>query len=232
MAGEDARDAIESFLNLEERLAAFCRIVPFVSAHYRVHSPTLASMLLDCGSLSESIFKSTMDHSHYDARPGVVVARTRRAATAPPYYNIADSRRVFRSDQLYNKSVWYIPRSDSSMPWHAWQRQTGNPAWWGAYNSVKHSRFANQSKATLSTVMHATGATFLQLVCSLDYRDELINQGVIRSSAMDVASLKATLVGMEPFTSPSVIIARSGVFGYKYRTSGSPGYAKDISAFL
>lgn len=232
MAVPDAQDAIESFLHLEERLMAFCKIVPFVPAHYRVHSPTLASMLLDCGSLSESIFKSTMDNAHYNARPTVDAIRGRRYTTAHPFYNINDSRTVFRSDQLYNKSVWYIPRSDSSMPWHAWQKTTGNPAWWRAYNLVKHSRFANQSRATLSTVMHAIEATFLQLVCALDYRDELINQGIIRCSAMDISSLKTAMTGLEPFSIPHKVIARSGVFGYKFRTTGSPGHARDISVFL
>lgn len=84
MAAQDAQDAIESFLNLEERLTAFCKIVPFAPAHYRVHSPTLASMLLDCGSLSESIFKSAMDNAHYDARQGVNAIRARRYTATPP----------------------------------------------------------------------------------------------------------------------------------------------------
>lgn len=80
--------------------------------------------------------------------------------------------------------------------------------------------------------MHATEAAFLQLVCALDYRDELINQGLVRSTAMNAAALKAAMTGLEPFTTPHAIVARSGVFGYKFRTTGSPGYANDISVFL
>ena len=80
--------------------------------------------------------------------------------------------------------------------------------------------------------MHAAEAAFLQLICAIDFRDELINQGIIRCAELDAANLKVDLTGLEPFATPHVVIARTDAFGYKFRTTGSPGYAQDISVFL
>ena len=164
MATAHALDAIESFFELERRFVQFCNVVTFIPAHSKVYSPVLAGLLLDCGSLSESLFKSAMDNARYDGIPNITGFRAKRYALRAPHYNISDSRSVFRSDQFYAKKVWYIPRSDSSFPWHAWQMSAGNPSWWQSYNNVKHDRFGNVSQAKFGTVMHAMQATFLSLV--------------------------------------------------------------------
>lgn len=232
MAQSQALDAIESFLELERRFSKFCEVVTFIPAHSRVHSPVLAGILLECGSLSESIFKSALDNTRYDSVPDIAAIRAKRYATRPPYYNINDSRLVFRPDQFYAKKVWYIPRSDSSFPWHAWQQNTKNPTWWASYNNVKHDRFGNISQAKLGTVMHAMQATFLSLIQTLDFREDLIKLGIIRSPTLNVAELLASAKSWEPLPIPDVVFARTQLFGYKFKTAGSSGNATDISVFL
>jgi hypothetical protein len=232
VAQTHALDAIESFLELERRFVQFCSAVTFIPAHSKVHSPTLAGLLLDCGSLSESIFKSAMDNTRYDTTANIAVIRAKRYAITSPYYNINDSRSVFRPDQFYAKKVWYIPRSDSSFPWHAWQQNTKNPSWRKSYNNVKHDRFGNISQAKLGTVMHAMQATFLSLVQTLDFREDLIKLGIIRSPTLDVAELLASATHWEPLPTNEVVFAKSQVFGYKYKSTGSPRNANDISVFL
>jgi hypothetical protein len=227
-----ALDAIESFLEIEKRFVAFCNVVTFIPAHQKVHSPVLASLLLDCGSLSESIFKSAMDNPRYNGIPGVTAIRAKRYSGTAPYYNINDSRTVFRPDQYYGKKVWYIQRSDSSFPWHAWQQATGNPSWWKSYNNVKHDRFGNIAQAKLGTVMHAMQATFLVLVQTLDFREDLIKLGIIRSPSLNVAALLANATQWEPLLVQDVVYAKSLAFGYKFKSTGSQGNATDISVFL
>ena len=67
MAVEHADNAIESFLELEQRFDDFVRAVPIAPEHNRVHSPLLASILLDACSLIETVLKSSMDNARYNA---------------------------------------------------------------------------------------------------------------------------------------------------------------------
>lgn len=148
-----AIDALDSFLALEKRFEGFLGAVTFKSEHLKVHSPMLASILLDTGSLVESVLKSGMDNARYDGISNIAQIRTKRYSTTSPYYTINDSRTVFRPDQFYGKKVWFIPRSDSSFPWHAWQSANGShPKWWTAYNRVKHDRFGNIKEAKLEPI--------------------------------------------------------------------------------
>ena len=138
MAGAHADFALESFDGLERRFTEFLRAVPPDPAHLAVHSPVLASLLLDTCSLMESVLKSTMDNVRYNGANNIAQHRARRYSTAPPYLNIGDLRTVFRADQFYTKQVWYIPRGEASVPWYAWRGAAGHPRWWHSYNGVKH----------------------------------------------------------------------------------------------
>lgn len=173
-----------------------------------------------------------MDNPRYNGVTDIAAIRGKRYATSSPYYNVNDSRNVFRPDQFYAKKVWYIPRSDSSFPWHAWQQKTKNPLWWKSYNNVKHDRFGNIGHAKLGTVMHAMQATFLSLVQTLDYREDLIKLGIIRSPTLAVAALLICASNWEPLPTNDLVFAKSQVFGYKFKTNGSLGNATDISVFL
>jgi hypothetical protein len=195
MAATHADTAIESFLELERRFEIFTQTVPFATEHLRVHSPLLASLLLDACSLIETILKSAMDNARYDVMANIAALRARRYAPAPTFLNINDLRAVFRADMLYAKPVWYLPHGSSSYPWYIWRRPAGNPAWWKAYNDVKHSRFANARLATLGTTTHAMKALFLVLVQTLDYRERLVDRGLVRRKTRMINSLKCRTVG-------------------------------------
>lgn len=232
MATTHANDAIDSFLELEKRFAHFLSAVTFKTEHLKVHSPLLAGLLLEAGSLSESIFKSAMDNGRYNAQPNIAVIRAKRYSTVPPYYNINDSREVFRADQLYHKRVWFLPRSDRSFPWAAWMKAVPtHPKWWRSYNKVKHGRFDHIADAKLGTVMHALGGAFLVLVQTLDYRATLVERGIIRSRNITAAQLRAVASGWEVLQTPESVIARTELFGYKFLSQGSPRQANDVSIF-
>lgn len=126
VAKDHAIDALDSFLSLEGRFRDFLRAVTFKKEHLKVHSPMLTSILLDAGSLSESVLKSGMDNARYNSRPNIASIRAKRYTTNPPYYTLNDSRTVYRRDQFYAKKIWFLPRSDSSFPWHSWQKATGS----------------------------------------------------------------------------------------------------------
>lgn len=232
MAATHANDAIDSFLELERRLQTFVSVVTFKSDHLKVHSPFLAGLLLDAGSLSESIFKSAMDNPRYNGVPNIAAIRAKRYATTTAYYNISDSRTVFRSDQLYHKRAWYLPRSDRSLPWAAWMKSTAvHPKWWKSYNNVKHDRFGHMKQAKLGTVMHALGGTFLALIQTLDFREALVERGIIRCRNINAATLRGIVNAWEPLQTNETVVARTDLFGYKFLSTGSPKQADDISVF-
>ncbi len=234
MASHHADTAIESFLELERRLEHFTRTIPFAPEHLRVHSPLLASLLLDACSLIETVLKSAMDNSRYDAVANIAQLRARRYAAAPPFLNINDLRVVFRADMLYAKPVWYLPHGSSSFPWYVWRQANGNPSWWKTYNEVKHSRFENSRFASLGTTTHAMKALFLVLVQTLDYRERLVDRGMIRRDKRTINNLKADVAQWETTQDNwnTLIVATSSLFGYRFLHQAHPAHAKDASVFL
>ena len=234
MASHHADVALESFLELERSLEAFTRTVPFASEHLRVHSPALASILLDSCSLIETTLKSAMDNARYNAVPDIANLRGRRYADAPPFLNIGHLRTVFRADMLYSKPIWYLPHGSSSYPWYVWRQAAGSPAWWATYNDVKHSRFENSRLASLGTTMHAMKALFLVLVQTLDFRERLVERGVIRREKRRIPDLKADVSSWEVIHDNwnTPIVATSKLFGYRYLNDSHPAHATDASVFL
>lgn len=234
MSTADADTAIESFFDLERRFEAFVRIVPIAAEHNRVHSPILASILLDTCSLLETVLKSSMDNARYNAISNIANTRAMRYTDTPPYLNIGHLRTVFRPDMFYAKPVWYLPRGESSLPWYVWRNAHGQPRWWTAYNAVKHSRFQNASQATLLTTLHALKALFLVLVQSLEFRERLINRGLIRCNMASIHMLRAHAITWEPIPVlwQNPIVVNTTLFGYKYLSQGSPAHATDPTIFL
>jgi hypothetical protein len=232
MAAIHADTALESFYEIEHRFGDVLRAVPFDAAHSKVYSPLLASLLLDACSLTESILKSSMDHARYNGVHNIAQHRTRRYATAPPHLNANDLRSVFRSDQFYAKRVWFLPRADPSFPWYAWRKANGTPKWWTAYNRVKHNRLGNASSATFHQTGHALQGTFLALIQCLDFRDRLVERGVIRSRGLNVVALRPIATAWEPLLTPGAVVAASRLFGYRFTSTGFPAQAIDAHDFL
>ncbi len=234
MAVADSDTAIESFFDLERRFEAFVRVVPIAPEHNRVHSPVLASILLDACSLLETVLKSTMDNQRYNAVNNIANIRGMRYAQQPPYLNLGHLRTVFRPDMFYAKPVWYLPRGESSFPWYVWRTAQGQPRWWAAYNAVKHSRFQNANQATLLTTLHSLKALFLALVQSLEFRERLISRGLVRCSMVGIQQLRHHAIAWEPIPVQwqEPIVVTSSLFGYKYLAHGSPAYATDPTIFL
>ena len=232
MKQEHIDTAIESYLELEARFASFLRAVPYNAGHLRVHSPLLASILLDACSLIESVFKASMDNARYNVIPGIANIRAKRANTNPPYLNIKDLRTVFRPDTYCAKPVWLLSLGVRSFPWYSWQTLNNQPSWWRGYNKVKHGRFENADKAKLGMVMHALKAAFLVLTQTLDFRKTLVLRGIIRSRGLTAAMLLPITLGWEQFDAQATVIATTKLFGYKFLTADGIGHAEDTSYFL
>jgi len=232
MAAEHADWAIETFGDLERRMADVLRVVPYEQSHFRTYSPVLASILLDTCSFTESVLKSSMDNARYNGIANIANLRAKRYAAAPPYLNINDLRTTFRADTLYTRKVWLLSRGEPSRPWYTWrQANVQHPSWWKAYNAAKHDRFGNAKHATLSHTLHALKGAFLCMVLSLEFRDRLVERAIVRCRGLPVNALKPIAAQWEPLPTQEAVVATTSLLGFKFYSQGSPDQAVDTSPF-
>jgi len=122
---------------------ATIRYVAFIPDNHRTYSIEYLRLLLDTCSEIESLAKSLCEeHSRSQLRPNS---------------NINDWRRIIV------KHVPAFPSHDvrfqfqfSLQPWADWGKtRASNPAWWSAYNSVKHERSRHFHQANQLNVISA-----------------------------------------------------------------------------
>lgn len=58
------------------------------------------------------------------------------------------------------------PSPGTISPFQGWQGGFTTPAWWDAYNKLKHDRFSHQTEATLDHAVNAVAALFLTTIYS------------------------------------------------------------------
>ena len=163
--------AIEGLLTVEATLQEALRFVPFCDEHRNVWSSHFTRIILDAASQVDSVWKATAKISapatssdrltikdHYDRFGGLVARQNLLFFGGQPPCII----RPF-SDWL-----------NSSFP---------SPAWWDAYNKLKHDRFANQTEGTLEHAVNAVGALLLAIIYSGSCDLALISATLLDSSA-------------------------------------------------
>jgi hypothetical protein len=67
-----------------------------------------------------------------------------------------------------------------------------SPAWWVAYNKLKHDRLAHQAEATLDHAVHAVGAVLLAIIYSGSCDLALISAALLDPSASNPWAFTST----------------------------------------
>lgn len=142
---------VEAYEAIENDLLNFLRIVPYEDQNKNTWSPKLVRILLDAGSLIDSIFRN--------ASP-VRVERTTGKSVKRKDLTMTDFRRIFKqrfglSDLI---SLVYISPPILLQPFNRWEHKS--PAWWSDYNNIKHNRLKNTSLATINTTLNAVCGLF------------------------------------------------------------------------
>ncbi|WP_417377497.1 hypothetical protein [Gimesia maris] len=138
------------FLALEAQFANTLRYVELADANYDTYSIEFASILLAAASEVDVIAKLVCS--------GLDSTLTVR--------NIDSYRNCIRRHfPHFHKIKVALPIHEITLqPWSSWNSGT-NPAWWKAYNNVKHQRNKHYSDATLRNSMNALAG----LLCILLY---------------------------------------------------------------
>lgn len=208
-----------SYTTVEDDFINYLDYVPWTHDHRKVWSPKLANLLLNTGSLIDSIFRSYLNRPTVDLGEDIDKIRGKRNP------NINDFQKVY--ENVYscsNREVHLLSTEEKLTPWSNWQKQNSPPDWWTAYNHVKHNRFENKTEANLENTLYALSGLFLVCVLLKEFRLYLVDIGIIKwrwQLKVDETHLKDIMKENEPVPSPLFpIIAKSKLFGYVVRSTG------------
>ena len=203
-----ASDIWKSYWPIFERLEAeLCELtfsIAFTDSHLGVHSSRLADLLLRVGSECENVGKSLC------ADKNLLPAGTRiDRLTFPDVGNAIAQRISIRAKEL--GIIWpYQSFTVAAVrPFGVWQPTAStNPDWFKAYNSLKHNRIDNASKANVHNVTWALGGLF---VLNLWLREAEITQ---HSEPFNLA--QSRILSYSQFFSPANFLkldSRDGLSG-------------------
>lgn len=131
------------FLYLESDLERALRYVDPGRENRGVYSLEFARLLLSSCSQFETVSR-------------LLVARD------VPGTNVRNIAQIYNalepiSSNLHNWSPLFLPLGERLRPFETWAEHSP-PAWWKAYNSLKHDAVAHLTSATLQSVLEALGA--------------------------------------------------------------------------
>ena len=208
------RIAWSSYTSVEDDFIDYLNYVPWTHGHKKVWSPKLANLLLNIGSLIDSIFRSYLDSPTVDLVEDIDKIRGKRNP------NINDFQKVYEKVYSFsNREVYLLSTEGKITPLSNWKNQK-SPDWWTAYNQVKHNRFENKTEATLEKTLYALSGLFLVCVLLKEFRPNLVDIEIIKGGSFDKDHLELVLREDEPIDEVEPIIAKSKLFKYTFLISG------------
>jgi len=134
----------QHFLALESDFAATSRYVEFSKGNFGTYSVEYAKLLLAIGSEVDVLCK--------------IICR--EIDSAAKRKTIDDYRRCLTGHTSIASEEVLIRRYNLTFtPWDNWSRDN-NPAWWKAYNDVKHERDSHFADASLENCANAISGLF------------------------------------------------------------------------
>lgn len=134
------------FLDLEEELESFLRLVPPVDAHLHVYSTKLWGLIIRASSEIDSQLHSL-----------VVELKPKLKKTTFEVFQRHEAELQLRNHCVKVKfdGRRLVPFAENS--------QRGKPDWWIDYNEVKHRRLATLESATLENALFAVAGLYIVL---------------------------------------------------------------------
>jgi len=194
---------IQFFGELEDRLLGFMRYIPFNEENNSVILPLLSSIIVEAGSLIDTIFREEYLHSPKPKKDLTI-------SDFAPYYE----KNYYFSKK---RTLLFIYPPSYIIPFVGWIDENNSKYktinWWQNYNKLKHSRIENIKLSTLNTAVNAMCALhqiISQLptfVCSL-IRYDMISCGswgidYIKEQLISGATEVTVLIETKLFATPS-----------------------------
>ncbi len=174
------------YLDMEKRFLNFLDYVPFTYHHRKVYSHKLLQLMLQIGGYVDTSFKEMATYSSF-ANNGKCEAIKKKAARGE-LVSINLAREAF--EPLYDLSSKFVnvksPEYVGRVIVERWRpfaefKYGKSPAWWKAYNEVKHDWLANFEKANVSNSLNALASAFLLNVIHKPSILILARSGVVKN---------------------------------------------------
>ena len=217
MTNDDAELILNWYLELEHRLSGFLQTIPFNPPNAQIALPPLANIIVDTGSLVDTIFR--------EEYPSSVQARGKlKISDFAPHYE-----RTLQLSTL--KAVLYQYPLSYLTPFSGWVNSaTGKYAplpWWNDYNKLKHERVREYPRSTLGTAIITVGALFEVLARMDVFFDALLRHDMIDLNGISIdGPLRNILELMQSRQTLHSILIESELFAV---TRGCRVFPNDIS---
>ena len=177
MNDSDGNHILEWFIELEERLVGLMQYVPYDSETEDVPLPRASGIILEAGSLVDTVFRETMVS---DKDRGELSMRDFR-----PYFeeklNLSNLRSV-----LFQWPPRYVT------PFAAWTASADETSqrleWWDAYTDMKHSRVGSLPYATLGNAVETLCALHQVMSQSSFFWQPLLRKDMLTSFNLRIAN--------------------------------------------
>jgi hypothetical protein len=136
---------IQWYIDLEERLLNFIKHIPYTDKNRKVALPLLAGIVVEAGSLIDTIFREEYGGSSKNR----------------DQLNISDFAEYYEKEFSFSnkKSILYVFPPSYLNPFMSWTDSSSGKyehiEWWKSYNRLKHSRIQHSELSTLETALNA-----------------------------------------------------------------------------
>ena len=186
MTNDAAELILNWYLELERRLCGFLQTIPFNTPNAKIALPPLANIIVDAGSLVDTIFREEFSR-------GGNARKNPDIRDFAPHYETTLQLSTLKA-VLYQYPFSYITPFAGRV-----NSATGKYTplqWWDDYNKLKHERVKEYLRSTLGTAIATVGALFQVLARMNVFFDALLRQDMIDLNGISIDGPLRNILGL------------------------------------
>lgn len=179
--------AWHTYLNFERDFIDVTRFVALERENGGTYSEKIAQLLLLIGSTVDSVFFEMRTSPSLDGKTGVSELRQNSEPNIGQYREVYES--IYELSAVEVVAHHGLTNYGAIKPFDRFLSKQ-SPAWWDAYNDIKHEFYQNWRKGTLDNLVNALGGLFALNVLHKDAQYYLMQRSVILTvSGADVSQV-------------------------------------------
>lgn len=173
-------------MDLERQFVDFSNYVPYLGGNENVYSFRLMNLILAIGAHVDSAFKEMFRCPDFSVKyPNILKKVNKGKATITDYRELEKEYCLSKRKIIFKR----LPEREVVIPFQKFE-SLESPAWWTAYNKIKHEFSRNFKRATLKTAKDALSGAFLLNVVHKPAILRLFEYGVAKPKYREVWSKK------------------------------------------
>lgn len=162
---KDVEFVFSSYVDLEERLLNFLKVVPYTNENKNTWSPDLVSLFLDVCGMLDSISRRIMSDT---------TSKNQKVLNVRDFEGELWKNLELEKSGVVVYAFYGLFPNCAITPYQGYREVDG---WWTIYNALKHDRLDNYHRANLDNAIKSLAALFLLLV---RYKEEEFTRAVLR----------------------------------------------------